>query len=207
MATVVSVTQQKGGAGKTSLAVHLATAWASAGRRVALIDSDPQESLTSWHAMREDVYPEAADLPIVSADGWKLPAEIARARKDSDIVVIDTPPHSETAARLSVREADLVLLPLQPTPLDAWATRDTLDLIAREGTPYRLIFNRMPARGRMAEEVRDELVEEGLSVATAALGNRVIYAESFLSGRGIAEMPGKTPAHAEVAALVKELGL
>jgi len=206
MATVIAVTQQKGGAGKTSLVVHLATAWAQAGKAVSLIDSDPQQSLASWATMREQVFPEAAPLPLVVADGWKLPAEIAKARKSSDLVVIDTPPHSETAARLAVREADIVLLPMQPTPLDAWATRDTLDLIAREGKPYRIIFNRMPARGRMAEDVLAELQDEGLSLAQAMLGNRVIYAESVLSGRGIAEMPGKTPAHAEIAALIKELG-
>lgn len=205
MATVISVTQQKGGAGKTSLAVHLAVAWLRAGRTVTLIDSDPQESLTAWHAMRTDAWPDALPVPLVTAEGWKLPTEVSRARKSSDIVIIDTPPHAETAARLAVRESDLVVLPVQPTPLDAWATRETLALIAREKKPYRLVFNRVPPRGRLADLVQAEFAEEGLDITTARLGNRQIYAESFVTGRGVTEMPGRTPAHAEITALIAEL--
>ncbi len=205
MATIISVTQQKGGAGKTSLVVHLAVAWAAEGRSVSLIDTDPQQSLTAWHAMRAETQPDAIPLPLVTAEGWKLPMEVSRARRESDIVIIDTPPHAETAARLAVRESDLVLLPVQPTPLDAWATRETLALIAKEKKPYRLIFNRVPPRGRLADAVQTEFAEEGLDIAAGRLGNRQIYAESFVTGRGISEMPGHTPAHAEIAGLITEL--
>ncbi|MEX1148267.1 MAG: ParA family protein, partial [Sphingomonadales bacterium] len=141
MATVISVAQQKGGAGKTSLAVHLGVALAGQGRRVTLIDSDPQKSLTAWHGLR----PASATntITVATAEGWRLPTEVARLGRASDIIIIDTPPHAETAARLAVRESDRVLIPVQPTPLDVWATTETLDLIGREGKPCIIVLNRV----------------------------------------------------------------
>lgn len=208
MATVISITQQKGGAGKTSLAVHLGVALSAMGRRVVFIDCDPQKSLTAWHIIRRQVVEDHNAGPdLVTAEGWRLPTEVARQRKVADIIIIDTPPHAETAARLAVRESDRVLLPVQPTPLDLWATRQTLELIAREGKPCQMILNRVPPRGRLADTMENELKAEGLPITRTRLGNRQIYAQSIMTGRGVTDMPGNTTAHTEIAELIRELDL
>src|SRR3546814_48057 len=137
-ARIVTVAQQKGGAGKTTVAAHLAVAWAEAGRSVAVVDIDPQGSLSAWWAMREEMgipAPHGArgrgGLSVHRITGWRTANEVDKLARDHDVVVIDSPPHAETEAKIAVRSAHLVVVPLQPSPMDFWATRATLDQIGR----------------------------------------------------------------------------
>ena len=91
---VVTVAQQKGGAGKTTLVIQLATALAALGRRVALVDIDPQGSLTGWMRLREHRQREAAELRFSMIGGWRLGVEIDRLKREADIILVDTPPHT-----------------------------------------------------------------------------------------------------------------
>ncbi len=202
---VIAVAQQKGGAGKTSVAAHLATALVSAGKSVALVDVDPQESLTAWHSLRVDQHGDEAAFDFSTCEGWKAPAQIAQMRRNNDFVVIDTPPHAETAARQAVREADMVLVPLQLSPMDVWAMRETLDLVDREKTGFLLVLNRVPPRAKTADELRAQLKKEKLPVAKATLGNRVAFASSLMQGLGITEAARTSRAGQEMAALAKEI--
>jgi chromosome partitioning protein len=120
MAIVITVAQQKGGTGKTTLAANLAAALAPASR-VALLDIDPQKSLTRWHAIRIARDVQAAALTFSDVSGWRLAAELARLKRSHDVVLIDSPPQIDTDARLAIRGADLVLIPVQPSPPDVWA--------------------------------------------------------------------------------------
>jgi chromosome partitioning protein len=182
MTTVVTIAQQKGGAGKTSLAAHLATTWVHendgtpAKGRVTLIDLDPQQSLATWFRLREELHGADERMALRSVGSFRIAAEIEKARKDSDLIVIDSPPHAEDAARAGIRLADLVIVPLQLSPMDIWAARPTFEMIAKEKRKALFVFNRVPSRARMAESIAQALKKENLPIANSALGNRVAFA-------------------------------
>jgi len=203
-ATILAVAQQKGGAGKTTIAVQLGVWWASQGKRVNLLDVDPQGSMKAWHGLREESgiagHPSAWDVP-----GWKLSSEIDRLKSDSDIIIVDTPPHAETDARVAVRAAGLILVPVQPSPMDWWATKPTIDMAAKEKTRALLVLNRLPARGKLGDAIRAKINEAKLPVATATLGNRSAFATSMMEGKGVAETQPRSIAAAEIQALASEI--
>ena len=204
-AIVLTVAQQKGGAGKTTLAAQLAAALA-ADRRVALLDIDPQRSLARWHARRNtEARAAAAGVTFADTSGWKLAAEIERLRRDHEVVLIDSPPHAETEARLALRAADLVLVPMQPSPLDLWATGPTLDLARAERREAKVVLNRAPARGRLLEATKAELTRAGVEALPASLGNRSAYAMAMAAGLGVTESAPRSLAAEEVRGLVSAL--
>ena len=135
MAVVITVAQQKGGTGKTTLAANIAAAFAPS-RRVALLDIDPQKSLGRWHGLRRARLEQAAALAFSDISGWRLPAELERLRRDHDVVLIDSPPQLDTDARVAVRAADLVLVPIQPSLPDVWAAEGTLASRPRNGAAH-----------------------------------------------------------------------
>jgi len=142
MARIFTVAQQKGGAGKTTLVAHLAIAFSAARHRVALIDIDPQQSLTQWYRQRIARLGEtAAGVQLESVDGWRARNEASRLARAHDIVLIDSPPHAETEAKMAIRSADLVIVPVQPSPMDVWATRPTLNLARQEKVLALVVLN------------------------------------------------------------------
>lgn len=206
MAFVVAVAQRKGGAGKSTVAANLATALAAGGaHRVALLDTDPQKSLGRWHAERQARLAQAAALAFDDPSGWRVPAALDRLRRELDFIVLDTPPHADTDSRVAIRGADLVLVPLQPSPADLWATDATLEMAAGERRPVRLLLNRVPAAGRLREEIAAELARRRLPVLEAVLGNRNAFATAFAGGLGVVEAAPRTTAAAEARALAEAI--
>lgn len=202
MAKVITIAQQKGGAGKTTVAAHIAVALAQKGNRVAVVDIDPQGSLSHWHALREKRFGEGYTGLIFNAlSGWRVGSEVARLRKQCDFIIIDSPPHTETEARTAIRNADFILIPVQPSPTDVWATKATLDLAKADKRPVRVLLNRVPANSRLAATFRDELTD----LAEATLGNRVLFAASLMEGRAATEVEPNSRASKEVKELVKEI--
>ncbi|HXP29670.1 MAG TPA: ParA family partition ATPase [Stellaceae bacterium] len=202
---VITIAQQKGGAGKTTLAVHLALAWAAANRRVSVIDIDPQASLSTWFRLRRERLGPAAAIEAASVTGWRVAAEVERQAREHDIVIIDNPPHAETEARLAARVATLVLVPVQPSPVDLWATKPTLDLARAERVPVLIVLNRVPPRANLTEAILAELKALGAPVAAARIGNRVAFAAALAAGKGILEASPNSPAAAEITALAEEV--
>ncbi len=199
---VITIAQQKGGAGKTTLAVHLATALMQRGQRVALVDIDPQGSLTMWHKIRGERFGEEyTGFAFSQVSGWRVGSEVSRLRRSHDIIVVDSPPHVETEARTAIRNADLVLIPVQPSPTDIWATRPTVELAKSERIAVRTVFNRVNANSRLAAQMRGELTD----LAKSTLGNRVLFASSLLEGKGVTEVLPSSPAALEIKALAKEV--
>jgi chromosome partitioning protein len=204
-AMIITIAQQKGGAGKTTLAAHLALAWA-VDRRVAVIDIDPQASLATWFRRRRERLGEGAWAMEVSAlGGWRVAAEVERQARNHDIIVIDSAPHAETEARIAVRAASLVLVPVQPSPMDVWATRPTLELARLERVPALLVLNRVPARANLTEAMAGELAALGAPVAEAQIGNRVALAAALAEGKGILEAAPGSRAAQEITALAREV--
>jgi len=204
MAVVYTVAQQKGGAGKTMLAANLAAALAR-DRRVAVLDIDPQRSLTRWHSIRNARARPAPPLTCADLSGWRLAAALDRLRRDYDVVLIDSPPQIDTDARLAVRGADLVLVPVQPSPPDLWAAEATLKLATSERRPARIVFNRTPATSRLRDAMLAEIAERRLSTLNTTLGNRSAYAQAFAEGLGVTEASPRSRAAAELIALLQEI--
>ena len=205
-ATIITIAQQKGGAGKTTLAVHLALSWAAAGKRVALIDIDPQASLSTWFRVRHERRSAAeAAIAAVAVGGWRVAAEVERQAKSHDVVLIDSPPHAETEARVAVRAAELVLVPVQPSPMDFWATKPTLDLARAEKVPALLVLNRVPARAKLTGAMLEAYQALDVPLAETRIGNRVALAAALNEGQGILEYDPASTAAAEITALAAEV--
>ncbi|QQR69484.1 MAG: ParA family protein [Alphaproteobacteria bacterium] len=202
---IIAVAQQKGGSGKTTLAAHMAVAWAQMGHRVATMDIDPQGSLSRWFAVREAQMGNESGLVHCQLAGWRVQKEVENLAAQHDIVLIDSPPHTQTEARLALRAADLALIPLQPSPMDMWATQPILDLAQDEQTPALLVLNRMPPRGALAEAAVAELPKLGVPIARTRLGNRIAYAAALVSGRSVTETGGSRRASEEISALAEEV--
>ena len=204
MAFVIAIAQRKGGAGKSTVAANLATALAETGHRVGLLDIDPQRSLARWDQQRGESK-KARALHFEAPTGWRLPATLERLKREQDFLLLDTAPHDDTDARLAIRGADLVLVPLQPSAADLWSMDATLDLAKQERRPVRLLLNRVPAAGKLREEIEGQLRDRRLPVLDAVLGNRTAYAQAFMAGLGVVEAAPRGPAAAEVRALAEAL--
>ncbi|SHI79389.1 chromosome partitioning protein [Roseomonas rosea] len=201
MAFVVAVAQRKGGAGKSTVAANLAVALAAGGARAALLDTDPQATLTRWHGLRDASRP----LPFENPSGWRVPQAVDRLRRSMDFIILDTPPHADTDSRVAMRAADLVLIPLQPSVPDLWAMEATLEVAAAEKRSVALMLNRVPAQGRAAQEVAATLAARKLPLLAASFGNRTAFAAAFAEGLGVTEAAPRGQAAAEAQALAEAI--
>ena len=186
MQKIIAISQQKGGAGKSTIAASLAIAMRQKGLRVAVLDIDPQESLTSWYnARKKFVGKEGPDITFVSLSSlWGLRIEIERTKNSHDIVIIDCPPHTKSEAKTAVKEADIVLIPMQPSPADLWATTSTLELALRENGNTFVILNRVTYGTNIAKQFMEDLPT---SHVISSIGNRVCFASSMSEGRTVTE--------------------
>jgi chromosome partitioning protein len=204
MGRVIAVAQQKGGSGKTMLAAQFAVALAE-GASVAVLDIDPQGSLTIWGKLRANAPKAAQTLTIATVSGWRLANEVEKLKAAHDFVLIDTPPVIDSDARRAIRGADLVLIPLNPAPPDLWAAEGTLKLAAEEKRKAALIFNRAPAASRLRKRLEAEIAARGLILLDAALANRAGYANAFADGLGVTEAGPATQAADEIRAAIGAL--
>jgi chromosome partitioning protein len=205
-AKIITIAQQKGGAGKTTVVAQLAASLVGKKKTVAVMDIDPQGSLSGWHDMRSDW--NGAPVPEIhlsGVSGWRVSTELDRLKQNYDYVLIDSPPHAETEAKNAIRAADLAIIPIQPSPMDLWATQPTIDLTKKEKTPAVLLLNRVPPRGKIVEAVRNTIADGDVACAKTCLGNRTAFATSMMEGRGVVESVRRSVAAQEVFALRDEI--
>jgi chromosome partitioning protein len=198
-AYVITVAQQKGGVGKSTLASHIAVAFAQMGYSTMLFDTDPQGTCVHWKAQRKK-----DDLGLIATSGWRLTRDLSMAREANDVIVIDTPPHAEMDIKVSTRAADLVLVPLQPSPADMWAVKETINTIMGESRNCMVVLNRVVFRANITNEVKAKLKDMDIPVAETEIGNRVMFAASMESGLTVLD-GFANPSQTEVMNLVREI--
>ena len=202
----VAVLSRKGGAGKTTVALHLAVAAGRPRRRVVLADMDPQRSAADWWRSRSAETPE-----LVVVDHGGLSAVVEAARRDKvDLLLVDTRPSDEHDALEAARAADLALIVVKPTILDLRAVAGTVDVVKRAGTPGLIVLNQAPpARGDVeapiVAEAKAALEGYGLPVCPVVLRQRAAYHAALIDGRAVNELEPKGKAAGEIAALLKHV--
>jgi chromosome partitioning protein len=200
MGQIITFAQQKGGAGKTTVLAHLAAAWAAEGRRVALVDLDPQRSLTRWVTLRAD-----PALDLVDSRDYRAASDLRSASRTHDLVLVDCPGAASTLLDAALRESALVIAPCQPSALDAWATQSICEAAERLRTPIRILLNRIPPRSSSMEEVLAALGPRTGLLLECSLGNRVAFSQALLSGRTAPELARRSVAADEISALRAEI--
>ena len=193
----IAIISQKGGAGKTTLALHLATSSALAGKNTAIIDLDPQASAANWGDRRQ------AELPVVlSAHASRLAHEIRRVEgMEGDLLIIDTAPHSDSAALEAAKAADLILVPCRPAILDIEAISNTLDLVKTTGTPIFVVMNAVAPQGSEAAEAAEAIAGLGVGMCPVELHQRVAFSRALITGQSAEEFEPGGKAAREAAQL------
>ncbi|CAN7480504.1 ParA family partition ATPase [Caulobacter sp. LjRoot300] len=206
---IVAFLNQKGGVGKTTLALNLAALWAAQGRRVTVLDADPQASALDWAQARSQ-----AGLPrafgVVGLPRETLHHEAPDLARAADHLIIDGPPRVAPLLRSALLAADLVIVPVQPSPLDGWASAEMLRLldevrVYRPALRARFLLNRCAARTVIARETRDALAAQDTGALHRTVGQRVLFAQAMAGGQTVAELDPHGPAAKEIAAVGAEI--
>jgi len=193
----IAILSQKGGTGKTTLALNLAIAAETAGHSAVVVDLDPQASAKGWHDNR------SAESPVViSVQAARLAEALGTAESHgAKVAVIDTAPHSESAALAAARAAHLVLIPCRPGILDLRAIAASADICQLAKASAAAVLNAVPPRGPLGAEASEAIAGYGLEVAPVLIGQRMAFVHSLTAGQGVLEYEPEGKAAQEIKAL------
>jgi chromosome partitioning protein len=196
----IALVSQKGGVGKTTLAIHLATAFSAAGYNTLLLDLDPQTSAAEWKDAREAEKP-----PVMAVPASRVTKVLEEAKKiGTDVLILDTAPHSEGTALTAARCADLILVPCQPSIMDLRALRKTAELLEHVKKPTYAVLNGVAPHGVVADEAASVITEQfKLPVAPIRLGGRVAFNRCLITGQTAQEYEPEGKAAQEALKLYK----
>lgn len=204
MATI-AVLSQKGGCGKTTISTQLCKAFQLMGKSVLLVDSDPQGSARDWAAANE-----GQTIPVVGIDRPSLERDIKPISKNVDIIIIDGAPRHEQIMAAAIRVADFVLIPVQPSPLDVWATAELARVIVERqkllgGPKAAFVMSRVINRTKIDREVREALDELRLPALTAFTSQRVSYPNASAKGLTVLDVAPKSAASLEIKEIARQI--
>ena len=197
---------QKGGVGKTTLAIHVADALSRRRSRVLLIDADPQQTAMKWSTFRTG----ENRFSVIAMAKPTLHKELPPIYADYDDIVIDGPPRVHDLAKSIILSADLVLMPVQPSPADVWATSETVDLVDearvfKESLKSAIAINRKIVNTVIGRDVREALSTLNTPILQSDISQRVAFAEALNTGQTVMDLDARGRAANEVDAFVSEL--
>ena len=203
---IIGLLNQKGGVGKTTLSVNLAASLARTGARLLLIDVDPQGSALDWAAAREG----ESLFSVIGFPRATIHKEIGKIGQGYDHIIIDGPPRVTDLSRSAIMASDVVLIPVQPSPYDIWSVDEIVKLteearVYRDNQKVTFVINRKIANTIIGRDVREALANYSIPTMTAAVTQRVIYAEAVAQGQAVYELDPNGPAAAEIEAVTNEL--
>ena len=188
LSKVITISQQKGGTGKTTLAVHLALAFIKYHNlKVAIIDTDPQGSLGKWFMIRSKKNISNENLTFKTASLWGAQYESKLLKKDHDIIIIDTPPKIESDARPAIEAADLVLIPVAPSHVDFWATEAIIDIAKTAKRKILIQINRANHRSKLISQTLEYINTLKVKTTDTLIGHRQIFVSSMGLGKTAVE--------------------
>ena len=189
MGKIITFANQKGGSGKTTLSANLAVLWANSGYKVAVVDADAQQSLTYWLRARKKYYlnePLGIDsFPFHPRD---LKNDLQNIKRKYDFIIIDSPPSITFDTVQIVKSADVIYVPVQPSPLDLMATIPFLNIVNEEKKKATVILNRVMPRAKLTDAMIMRLRYAGAKIARSRISGKIIYAETFTVGRGVVDI-------------------
>ncbi len=207
MALILSSANLKGGVGKTTLAINVASYLHSTGNKVLLVDIDPQGTATTWASVAARAGHDGP--PVVAVKGETLRRDLKRLSQSFDLVVIDCPPHNGQATRAAVLASDLVMIPVVPGAEAIWALEETKQLVddvraLRPELKAMVVMNRSDFT-KLAQGTKDALEDSGLDLLQAKVGNRVAIGEAIASGLGVVQHQPSSVASKEIKALTNAM--
>lgn len=197
----VALISQKGGSGKSTLSLHLATEASRKGKKVLVIDLDPQGNAVRWAGRRGDLPPDVSAESPAALDDVLQDAEA----EGYDLVVFDTAPNADRTALRAAKAADLIMIPCRPSQFDLEAIGATLDLCEVAKRPAIVVLNAAPIRSRVVEEAREAIAERGATVCPVIIRDRVALRHCMPDGRVAAELDPESAASTEITALYNSM--
>lgn len=202
MSKVIAVQQKKGGVGKTNISINLAYGYKLAGKSVLIVDQNTEQQ----HAVS---FAGMADLDALAIEPQQLPKLMPKLRTQYDVIIIDGHPAADMASAEAIKQADLVIIPVQPKVMDTWDAADTAELVKRWQATYNIkgcfVLNGAKPRSVMIASTIEVLQQQGLPVLKTVLHEREDYSRVFISGKGVAALHKDNKAAFEIRMLIKEL--
>ena len=202
---IVSLINQKGGVGKTTAAVNLASGLAEAGNRILVVDADPQGSVVQWQSIAD-----GAEFEVLHLPSPQLSKELKTVSRRYDHIVVDSPPAIEDITRAAIEVSNLAIIPIAPSPLDIWSSKETIALVNTLGKKYRklnakiLIYRKIPGT-RLGKEARDAMGSYDLDILATEISQRIVFVEAMIAGLSVLKYAPKSIAADEIRSLCKEI--
>jgi chromosome partitioning protein len=202
---IISLVNQKGGVGKTTVAVNLASGLAESDHRILIVDADPQGSVIQWQSIAD-----RKEFDVLHLPSPQIKKEIKSLRRRYDHIIIDSPPAIEDITRTVIEVTNLALIPIAPSPLDIWSSQETIMLIETLKKRYRklsariLIYRKIPGT-RLGKEAREAMQSYNLDILSSEISQRIVFVEAMIAGLSVLQFAPKSIAAEEIRSLCKEI--
>ena len=206
MGKIIAFSNQKGGSGKTTLAVNLAVLWSNSQYKVAIIDADAQKSLTYWIEFRKKYYGDNdIGFDVYPYNAHSLEEDTKKIKRKYNFIIIDSPPSITYDTIQIVKSSDRIFVPVQPTPIDLMATIPFLNLTKKERKKSTVVLNRVLPRAKLTEAMIMRLRYSGAKIARSRISSKIIYAETYSVGRGVVDISITSDVSKEIINLGNEI--